>query len=123
MKKPHFQPSPDLLKRSPLITTAGRRLLTRLLEHPDAPRWNHSGGDRLQRADLKAVENFAEALATRRRAFEARSPSARIRRWLRGWRVKVQAFRERMPAALDWEKNWASIPTMSREDAAVRPEK
>ena len=45
-------------RRRPLIDDAGRGLLTSLLEHPHAPRYNHTCGDRLTTRGLVDVQAF-----------------------------------------------------------------
>ncbi len=97
----------DLVSRTPLLTEKGLQNLRRLQEHDDAPRWNHVAGDRLVRADLKALDAFAAKLASRK-------PMAPPLKWAKSLRVP----RYRAYDSVDW----ASIPTTSREDIAVRPE-
>ena len=48
-------------ERHPLIGARGLRLLERLREHPDAPRFNHETGDRLRPEDLPALDRLREA--------------------------------------------------------------
>jgi len=45
----------DEVRRRPLIDAAGRSLLRTLLEHPHAPRYNHTCGDRLTAPGLAEV--------------------------------------------------------------------
>jgi phenylacetate-CoA ligase len=45
-------------QRRPLIDADGRRLLTSLLEHEHAPRYNHTCGDRLTPAALREVRDL-----------------------------------------------------------------
>lgn len=94
-------------------------ILDRLRQHPDAPRWNHAAGDRLGSPDRGALARFAEALRTER-GERAASVSPRTVAWVRRLAPKVPRLRRalkglRLPA--DWER----VPTMSREDVAVRP--
>src|SRR5262249_2543463 len=51
-----------------------------------------------------------------------REPSERTRAWVRGRRPLVPSFRARVPRAAAVDDAWASIPTTSREDLALRPE-
>jgi phenylacetate-CoA ligase len=111
----------DTRRRNPCITAAGARMLDRIRQHRDAPRWNHVAGDRLRRTDLRALDVFREALRTRRAAFRREVPEP-IRAWVADRRRVVPSFRGRIPEGADLERTWAAIPTMSREDVAVRPE-
>jgi phenylacetate-CoA ligase len=122
MKTKPFQPPAELRERMPMLNAAGYKLFKRLLEHPHAPRWNHEGGDRLQRGDLQAVKEFAAQLATQRKPWKPGEVPEKIIRWVKTQRASVPSFRHRISAALDYEKRWAAIPTMSREDIAVHPE-
>ncbi|MBU2548390.1 MAG: hypothetical protein KKB20_08280 [Proteobacteria bacterium] len=111
----------DRLERSPLITGAGYRMLRRIQEHPRAPRWNYVVGDRLVAEDLEAVDRF------RRTVFENRAsrpglPPPEIMDRVRMWIETIPLFLERLPRGFDLERDWVHVPTMSREDVAVRPE-
>ena len=50
-------------QRRPLIDADGRRLLTALLEHEHAPRYNHTCGDRLTPAALREVRDLDARLS------------------------------------------------------------
>ncbi|MFN7145494.1 MAG: hypothetical protein ACK4YP_17095 [Myxococcota bacterium] len=99
--------------RAPLADDRAAALLRRMTEHPDAPRWNHAAGDRLTADDLAAVRRFADALA------EGRCPRAPgevpdvVLARLAGLRVAEP---------LD-VSDWARVPTTSREDLVLRPER
>lgn len=94
-------------------------ILDRLRQHPDAPRWNHAAGDRLGAADRSALERFAGALRAERGA-RGTAPSPRTVAWVRRLAPKVPRLR-RVLAGLRLPADWERIPTMSREDVAVRP--
>lgn len=94
-------------------------ILKKLREHPDAPAWNHSAGDKLTAGDLRSLKRFREDLRRLRPA--GRTVPDRILSWVRKMRKKSGVFR-RIPAFLDLRKEWSLIPTMSREDLALRPE-
>jgi phenylacetate-CoA ligase len=106
--------------RSPLMTPEGERLLHRLREHPDAPRFNYSTGDRLHPVDLPMLESFRERLRTDRGPRSA-VPSPSILQWVAGLRARVPFFRDRIPPSLDLERNWTELPTTSRRDLALCP--
>jgi len=108
-------------ERNPLINGAGYRNFRRIQEHPAAPRWNYVVGDRLQAEDLPAVEAFREAVFTAPRQTAA-APPEWLPAWVRAMRERSPIFRERLPEGFDLERDWGYVPTMSREDLAVRPE-
>lgn len=91
-----------------------RAMLQRLREHPAAPRWNHRAGDRLEPADLEALDGLRATLRSERRGFAATPPPeilARVERWgVTVPRLRRLAVRPR---------DWSSVPTMSREDVAL----
>jgi phenylacetate-CoA ligase len=93
----------------------------RIARHPCAPRWNRTASDRLDRDDLRAVEAFRDTLV-RGRGSASREPPDPVRAWVRARRALVPSFRARVPDAAAVDRAWASIPTTSREDLAVRPE-
>jgi phenylacetate-CoA ligase len=97
-----------------------KSLLERLKEHPDAPAWNHAAGDRLVPSDRSALARFAEALARERSRREPGEVPEAVLRWVRARAPKVPAFRKAL-SGLKPARDWAKIPTLSREDVAVRP--
>jgi phenylacetate-CoA ligase len=116
-EKDHVIPA-KRLARNPLITPAGYRNLQRVLQHRYAPRWNFSLGDRIKTQDLVATEQFREAV------FAAREPSnghpgQPILDWVAMMRDQVASFRQRLPIGFDLQRDWAYIPTMSREDLVL----
>ena len=123
----------DLGRLVPLLSSASRRMWKRLLEHPDAPRWNARVGDRVIAADLVAVDALRARLAAARAAARAEDTAALssvpqdevlaiVARALR----TVPLLRDRAPAgvepASDPSDNWQRVPFTSREDLATRPE-
>ncbi|MBX2798024.1 MAG: AMP-binding protein [Myxococcales bacterium] len=109
-----FVPPAELARRNPLITERGFTLLQRLLQHPDAPSWNHTAGDRLDAAGLTALDAFRGRLRDP-------APFDHVA-WVQGRRDHVEAFRKRLPEGTDVARDWVHIPTMSREDLAVHVE-
>jgi phenylacetate-CoA ligase len=105
----------DRLRRNPLITEAGYRRLNSLLQHPDAPVWNYDVGDRVEAADLAAVDEVRAAVRAERRRGTARPPAA-ILGWVRRMRRRVPLFTRHLQDGLDLERDWAAVPTMSRGD-------
>lgn len=94
-------------------------VLVRLREHPDAPRWNHSAGDRLTTADLDHLDGFREALATGR-VGRTPGPSPAILAFVAARIPHVPALRRRLAGVAELEREWETIATTSREDIATR---
>ena len=101
---------PEVLERTPLITDAGFSRLSGLIQHPDAPRWNHKLGDRVQKTDLEAASGFREQRLDRDHPW--------LCDFLERHRHTTWWFDHHLPA--DPMASWASIPTSSREDLAQR---
>lgn len=108
----------EMKKRSPLITAAAAKTLHRMVEHPEAPRWNGACGDRLVRADLRELDVLRENLADQRRARRGAAPEPAILASLSAAIPRVDRFRRTVPRGLDLAKDWADVPTTSREDLA-----
>ncbi len=103
-------------ERTPLLKASGWKMLKRLTEHPDAPRFNYATGDRLRREDLPLMRHYRAALRTRR-GRRGPEPSEDILRW-------VEDLRESVPWFADNDARggaWGGIPTSSRADLAVAP--
>ena len=116
-------PSDERRRQNPLITQAGLRRLRALRQHPHAPRWNHAAGDRLTREDLQVVRAFQRRLRPGRKARAPGLPPPALQQHVTALRERVLSFRERLPPGLSLETDWAAIPTVSREDIALRLEK
>jgi phenylacetate-CoA ligase len=110
-----------LRERYPRLTDVGRAMLTRLLEHPDAPRFNYSTGDRLWPEDLPVLDRFREALLNGRYAAAPGPPPASILSRVAAWRQVVPYFQQQLASFRDLESEWERIPTTSRADLALRP--
>ena len=107
-------------ERTPLMTSAGESNLKRIQEHEAAPRWNVRIGDRLEKEDLASYDRFRKKVLSNT-TFSKKIPLHLIE-WIETQREKVVLFREAIPQGFDVQKDWAHIPTMSREDIACRPE-
>jgi len=121
-----FRIPPELKKSHPLLTAASLRMLKRLQEHPDAPRWTYRAGDYLTASELRTVVRFRTQLNTARRPRKANQPSPAILARLHRLQSKVPLFRERVPrgvAPTHLPHIWGQIATMGREDVALRPER
>ncbi len=108
-------------ERNPLITEEGHRLLNRILQHPDAPRWNYTVGDRLREEDLPLLNAYRARVVSDQRQ-EKRAPSEKILSWIEGQRDGVSLFRDALPKGFDLRRDWAHVPTSDREDVALRPQ-
>ena len=111
----------DRRARNPLITQRSYRLLRRIQQHADAPRWNFVLGDRVLADDLERVEAYRRALAEPR-SIRAAAPPAALLTWVEALRPRVPLLSDRLPAGFEIARDWAHVPTMTREDLAVRPE-
>lgn len=107
-------------ERAPLLTPDGERMLHRLKEHPDAPRFNYVTGDRLHPEDLPEMDCFRERLRGERGPRSAPPPPA-VLQWVAALRERVPFFREHIPAGLDLGRDWAALPTTSRHNLALAP--
>ncbi|MBI5486823.1 MAG: phenylacetate--CoA ligase family protein [Deltaproteobacteria bacterium] len=109
----------DRLERNPLMTEAGYETWLRLVQHPRAPRWNYVVGDRVRAEDLPHVDALRAAVAARRPAAGA-VPPPELCEWILRLRATVGSFHERVPEGFELQRDWAHVPTMSREDLVVR---
>lgn len=103
----------------PLVTPAGLAGLRRIREHPDAPRWTHLLGDHVRAEDVAGVDAYRATLRDPAPAPAAHPPPAMLE-WVARMRPRVALWRERLPRGLDLERDWAAVPTLRREDLAVR---
>lgn len=104
-------------ERHPLLAPEGRRMLLRLLEHPQAPIWNHRCGDRLSRAGLQRVRAFERALARSRPPCAPGEAPAWVTRLARRCLAQVPFYRRRGGDA----RRFAELPSCSRADLAREP--
>lgn len=111
----------DRVQRNPLITQAGYRRLNDLLQHPAAPAWNYVVGDRVRAEDLPAVDAMREAVHASR-GWSGAAPPDSILEWVGRMRRRVPLFGEILPGWLDVERDWASVPTLSRQQLVTRLE-
>lgn len=109
------------MERNPLITPDGYRLLGKIMNHPSAPKWNYEVGDRVIAEDIPLIRDYRKLLFGERPVYLS-SPPPVICEWVKKMRAKSKAFRERLPEGMDIARDWASIPPMTREDVALRPQ-
>jgi phenylacetate-CoA ligase len=108
------------LERTPLLTPEGDRLIGRLRQHPDAPRFNYVTGDRLHREDLDPIARFRNHLHASRTTRTREVPTAILERFDR-LRTLVPHLRRTIPSTADLARDWNNLPTTSRIDLALRP--
>ena len=111
----------DRVERNPLITQEGFANFLRLKQHPRAPIWNFETGDRIVAEDVPDFRDFRAALETCRVA-RRRTPAPGVLEWIGTMRPRSLAFQRQISAGMDLERDWASIPTLDREDIGVRIE-
>lgn len=102
--------------RFPMLTEAGRQRLHWLEEHPQAPRFNHSGVDRLTAAGAARVAAFERALLSESRGWQAGT--------LPPWVPEFAAFCCRnVPAYRDDSAPhpFLDLPTCDRSDLSRAP--
>ncbi len=107
-------------ERSPLLKPAGEAMLRRLLEHPDAPRFNYATGDRLHREDLDPINKFRERLYLDRGPRSLEPPGWLIE-WIEQLGDKVPYLRRILRSDRSLLQHWAELPTTCRADVALRP--
>ena len=104
--------------RFPLLTEAGRRLLTRLREHPHAPRWNFCCGERLSEAGLGRVRAYGEALRTGRTGWRPGEVPGWVREHVARCRRESPFYRRHLAGAGD---DFFALPTTGREHLHREP--
>ena len=108
---------PDaVLRHTPLITEASYRTLQRMLQHPSAPRYNHTIGDGVTAEDRETYLTFRQRMTGPVRTHE---PMVDFVGSLRGRSAWVDAH---VPVGLHLGRDWHAVPTMRRHDVASRIE-
>ena len=114
-------PRPHYADHAPLLTPQGDALLRRIEQHANAPRWNYTCGDRLISADLPVVDRMREDLAESLTDDTWNEPAERVLDAVWASRHAVPHLTRHLPATRDaLRQQWADLPTISREDLAVR---
>ncbi|PTY04501.1 capsule biosynthesis protein CapK [Verrucomicrobia bacterium LW23] len=100
-------------ERFPLLTPQGAALLKWMHEHPNAPKYNHFCGDRLDAARTSEVRGFEDALnadgADRQRRG---SPPAWVEAWAEQCRRDVPFYRRTLPQGVDFQE----LPSFGRAE-------
>lgn len=114
-------PIPDAWRaRSPLMTPAAWRGLRDVLQHADAPRWNHTIGDNIDAPAMEVVDAFRERALTGPRREHGQRPSEAMSAWVREQVPRLFHLSAQWTEGLDPAKDWAAVPTCDREDLATR---
>jgi len=106
----------DPAGRFPMLTAAGQQRLVWLEEHPQAPRFNHRGVDRLTPAGAARVAAFEQELATQPRGW----PAGALPPWVSAFAAfccrEVPAYRDANPP-----DRFVDLPTVDRSDLSRAP--
>jgi phenylacetate-CoA ligase len=103
----------EVLERHPLMTSAGYETFRRIHEHRHAPRWTYAVGDRVTAADLQAAIEFRTSLQGRLRPLSA--PSDALLAHVERLSSSVLHYQGTLPARFAPERDWASLPTLTRQ--------
>lgn len=106
--------------RSPLMTEAAWSGLQQVLQHPDAPKWNHTIGDNIDAAAFAEVESFRETALDRPSREAGFRPSPKMCAWVLTQVPRLFHLGRQWTDGLDPERDWQAVPTCAREDLATR---
>ena len=106
--------------RAPAMTERAWAGLARVLEHPDAPRYNRTLGDRVGAEELAALDACRAALATAPREAAA-TPSTTIVDFVEALRARLFLLDD-LPAGFDVARDFEALPTTDRDALAHRLE-
>lgn len=106
--------------RAPAMTERAWAGLARVLEHPDAPRYNRTLGDRVGDAELAALDACRAALATAPREAAA-TPSRATVDFVEALRSRLFLLDE-LPDGFDMARDFEALPTTDRDALAHRLE-
>src|SRR6185436_11052519 len=103
----------EVLERHPLMTSAGYETFRRIHEHRHAPRWTYAVGDRVTATDLQAAIEFRTSLQGRLRPLSA--PSDALLAHVERLSSSVLHYQGTLPARFAPERDWSSLPTLTRQ--------
>ncbi len=116
-----MSPIPDDWRaRAPAMTEGAWRGLERVLQHPDAPRYNRTLGDRVGPAELAVLEACRAALVARPREAAA-TPSAATVAFVEALRSRLFLLDD-LPEGFDVARDFEHLPTTDRDAIAHRLE-
>lgn len=102
----------DDRERYPTLGEAGRRMLTRLLEHDAAPRYRNRSGNKLTAEDVASLRAFEHDVATARIDWSAQRPPAWIGAHIARTYAEVPYYRAMGSAP----SQLTDVPTVARAD-------
>ena len=108
----------DDAERHPSLDAAGLARLSGVLEHPAAPRWNHTCGERLDAAGLAAVQAFARDVREHPPEWEPGVEPAWVAPFVARCLATVPAYRRRGAGR---PRGLAELPTTGRADLLAEP--
>ncbi|TCO53063.1 AMP-binding protein [Actinocrispum wychmicini] len=98
-------------ERWPLLTDAGRAMLTRLREHPHAPHYNHACGDRLTQASVDRLRSYQDTLRAGQHGWTPTQEPPWVDELIAKVHATVPRYRRRsVPQRL------TDVPTIGRHD-------
>ncbi len=106
--------------RAPAMRQGAWDGLRRVLEHPHAPRYNQTLGDRVGERELEALAAFREVMRVRPRE-AAREPSSGTVRFVEALRERLFSL-DALPLGFDVARDFEELPTTCRDDLARRLE-
>ncbi len=116
-----MSPIPDAWReRAPAMTERAWEGLERVLQHPDAPRYNRTLGDRVGPAELVALEACRAALVSRSRE-SAAAPSSATVDFVESLRSRLFLLDD-LPDGFDVARDFEALPTTDRDTLAHRLE-
>jgi phenylacetate-CoA ligase len=104
-------------QRYPWLTDDSRRLLDWLYEHPAAPRFNHTCGDRLTAAGLERVRQFGHQVSTAVPGWRPEQPPPWLAEFVDSCYREVPFYRQRGAAP----GRLADVPACARADLSREP--
>ncbi|TBR24840.1 phenylacetate--CoA ligase family protein [bacterium] len=112
---------PALLERVPTADAAAAARWKRLVEHPDAPKFNYAAGDRLTEDDLRGLDALRRDLRSERGPRRRSAPGGDVLARVTALAPRVPSFRARLFKGLDPARHWDEVPASSRADLAEAP--
>lgn len=106
----------DWRERTPAISERAWTGLARVLQHPDAPKYNHTLGDRVGEAELAALEQCRIGMTARPRE-AAITPSTATIDFVESLRPRLFLLDE-LPEGFEVGRDFESLPTTDRDALA-----
>jgi phenylacetate-CoA ligase len=110
----------DVLRRHPSMTREGYETYRKIHDHPHAPHWNYTVGDRVTAEDLERAAELRDAL--RGQNAPLTTPSSAMIERVQRLAADVYHYRETLPARVGLEAAWPGLPTLTRQTLRERVE-